>query len=114
MCRAYPHHAKMSVIDRKLMKMNMESISGCLPVGMGAFHIVHPPWFFGKIVFPIMKIVMPERMRKRVRVHVGSEEKVLNNLKKFGLEREVLPSDIGGDVLLDTDSWVQDMKSRGL
>ena len=42
------------------------------------------------------------------------EEKVLNNLKKFGLDREVLPSDIGGDVMLDTDSWVQDMKSRGL
>ena len=81
---------------------------------MGAFHIVHPPWFFGKIVFPIMKIVMPERMRKRVRVHVGSEEKVLNNLKEFGLDREVLPSDIGGDVMLDTDSWVQDMKTRGL
>jgi len=70
------------------MKMNMESISGCLPVRMGAFHIVHPPWFFGKIVFPIMKIVMPERMRKRVRVHWGWGEKVLNNLKEFGLDEQ--------------------------
>lgn len=166
---AYPHHAKISVIDRKLMKMNMESISGCLPVRIGepttctrasllcssrfittscamqsfagGFHICHPPWcaifememetlflvgyshnlslscanrFFGKIVFPIMKMVMPERMRKRVRVHVGTEQKVLDSLKAFGLDREVLPSELGGDVIIDTDSWIQDMKSRGL
>lgn len=111
---AHPQHVKPSVIDRKLMKLNMESLSGCIPVRMGGFHICHPPWFFGKIVFPIMRVVMPERMRKRVRVHSGSEEKVLDNLKDFGLGREVLPSEIGGDVILDTDSWLQEMKSRGL
>ena len=61
-----------------------------------------------------MKLFMPERMRKRVRVHSGSEEKVLEDLKEFGLEREVLPSDIGGDVVMDTDAWIQEMKSRGL
>mmetsp|Transcript_15258 Transcript_15258/g.33114 ORF Transcript_15258/g.33114 Transcript_15258/m.33114 type:complete len:329 (-) Transcript_15258:90-1076(-) len=110
----YPHHFKKSLIDRKLMKMNMESISGCVPIRMGGFHICHPPWFFGKIIFPIMKMVMPERMRKRVRVHSGSEEKVLGNLKEFGLSQEVLPSEIGGDVILDTDLWIQEMKSRGL
>lgn len=74
----------------------------------------HPPWFFGKVVFPLMKLIMPERMRKRVKVHVGSEEKVLENLESFGLAREVLPSEIGGDVIIDTESWMQDMKSRGL
>lgn len=111
---AYPHHFKKSLIDRKLMKMNMESISGCLPLRMGGFHVCHPPWFFGKIIFPIMRMVMPERMRKRVRVHVGSEDKVLENLKEFGLGREVLPSEIGGDVILDMDLWIQEMKSRGM
>ncbi|KAL7523867.1 hypothetical protein ACHAWF_000708, partial [Thalassiosira exigua] len=111
---AFPHNAKVSVVDRKLMKMNMESLSGCLPVRVGGFHICHPPWFFHKIVFPIMKLVMPDRMRKRVKVHAGSEEKVLENLKGYGLGKEVLPSDIGGHVSMDTASWVQEMKSRGL
>ena len=36
------------------------------------------------------------------------------DLKEFGLGREVLPSEIGGDVILDTDSWIQEMKSSGL
>jgi hypothetical protein len=67
----YPHHAKMSYLDRKLMKMNVESLSGCIPVRLGGFHICHLPWFFGKVAFPLMKLVMPERMRKRVRVMWG-------------------------------------------
>eukprot|EP00574_Skeletonema_japonicum_P012968 CAMPEP_0201713528 /NCGR_PEP_ID=MMETSP0593-20130828/339_1 /ASSEMBLY_ACC=CAM_ASM_000672 /TAXON_ID=267983 /ORGANISM="Skeletonema japonicum, Strain CCMP2506" /LENGTH=303 /DNA_ID=CAMNT_0048202685 /DNA_START=23 /DNA_END=934 /DNA_ORIENTATION=+ len=110
----YPHNAKISYVDRKLMKMNMEGITGCIPVRMGAFHICHPPWFFEKVVFPIIKVVMPDRMRKRLRTHCGSQEKVLESLKKFGLEREVLPSDIGGDVILDVDGWLQECKKKGL
>ena len=51
-----------------------------------------------------MKLFMPARMSKRIRVHVGSEDKVLEYLKQYGLERNVLPSDIGGDVVLETNS----------
>ena len=47
-------------------------------------------------------------------MHSGSEEKVLENLNEFGLGREVLLSEIGGDVILDTDAWIHEMKSRGL
>lgn len=57
---------------------------------------------------------MPPAMRKRIRVHDGSQELVLESLKKFGLDRTVLPSDIGGDVLLDTDAWLQECKKKGL
>ena len=101
---AFPHHTKISTVDRKLIKMNVESISGCLPIRVGGFHICHPPWFFGKVIYPLMKLFMPARMSKRIRVHVGSEDKVLEYLKQYGLERNVLPSDIGGDVVLETNS----------
>ena len=96
----WPHHVKISMVDRKLMKMNMESISGCLPIRVGGFHIVQPPWFFAKIVFPIMKVVMPERMRKRVRLHSGSEEKILEELKTFGMDKSVHPVRLEGMLYL--------------
>jgi len=111
---AHPQHAKISVVDRKLMKLNIESISGCIPIRIGGFHIVQPPWFFTKIVFPFMKVIMPDRMRKRVRVYSGGEAKILKELKEVGLGREVLPSEIGGDVILDIESWILEMTSRGL
>ena len=96
------------------MKINMESVSGAIPIRVGAFHICNPPWFFGKIIWPFMKLILPERMKKRMRVHTGSQDKVLDSLKEFGLDREVLPSEIGGDVIIDTDAFIHDMKSRGL
>lgn len=111
---AWPQHAKLHFVDRKLMKMNLDSMTGCIPIRLGGFHVCQPPWFFGKVVFPIMKMFMSERMRKRVRIHSGSEEKVLEDLKAFGLGKEVLPTEIGGDVILDTDKWMNDVKSRGL
>eukprot|EP00585_Thalassiosira_rotula_P016934 CAMPEP_0196193048 /NCGR_PEP_ID=MMETSP0911-20130528/49338_1 /TAXON_ID=49265 /ORGANISM="Thalassiosira rotula, Strain GSO102" /LENGTH=369 /DNA_ID=CAMNT_0041465265 /DNA_START=3 /DNA_END=1111 /DNA_ORIENTATION=- len=111
---AHPQHAKISVVDRKLMKLNIESISGCIPIRIGGFHIVQPPWFFTKIVFPFMKVIMPDRMRKRVRVYSGGEAKILKELKEVGLGREVLPSEIGGDVILDIESWILEMTSRRL
>ena len=98
---AYPHHLKLSYVDRKLMRMNMESLSGCIPVRLGALHVCHPPWFFAKIVFPIMKLVAGDRIRKRVRLHSGTEEKVLQDLEGFGLGKEVLPSELGGEVVLE-------------
>mmetsp|Transcript_11895 Transcript_11895/g.22206 ORF Transcript_11895/g.22206 Transcript_11895/m.22206 type:complete len:333 (-) Transcript_11895:217-1215(-) len=98
----YPHHVKLSYVDRKLLKMNLESMTGCIPVRLGALHICHPPWFFSKIVFPIMKIVMNERMRKRVRLHNGSKEDVLGELEGFGLSKRVLPVDIGGEVVVES------------
>lgn len=110
-----PRNAKISYVDRKLMKLNMESMTGCIPIRLGGFHVIHPPWFFGHVIFPIMKMIMPERMRKRVRVHnQGSDEKVLEALKKYGLERDVLPSDIGGNVILDMDGWLHESKKKGL
>ncbi|KAL7467082.1 hypothetical protein ACHAXS_007351 [Conticribra weissflogii] len=96
----YPHHVKLSHVDRKLLKMNMESMTGCIPIRLGALHICHPPWFFSKIVFPIIKIVVSERIRKRVRIHSGSKEDVLKELEGFGLSKKDLPVDIGGDVVL--------------
>ncbi len=96
----YPHHVKLSHVDRKLLKMNMESMTGCIPIRLGALHICHPPWFFSKIVFPIIKIVVSERIRKRVRIHSGSKEDVLKELEGFGLSKKDLPVDIGGEVVL--------------
>jgi hypothetical protein len=45
---------------------------------------------------------------------VGSEEKVLKELEEVGMGREVLPSEIGGDVVLDNDGWMHERKMAAL
>jgi CRAL/TRIO domain len=82
-------------------------------VRMSAFHICHPPTFF-KLIFPILKLFLGERLRKRIRVHSGDEEHVNASLVKLGLNNDILPSDLGGEVVLDFKNWLQERAAKGL
>ena len=109
----FPHHAQFSQFDRKLVASNAESMKGCLPVRVGAFHICHPPTFF-TIVFPIIKLLLGKRLRERIKVHTGSEEHVLERLARFGIPAESVPSDLGGAVVLNQKAWLEHRRESGL
>jgi hypothetical protein len=109
----FPHHAHFSQFDRKLVASNAESMKGCLPVRVGALHICHPPTFF-TIVFPIIKLLLGKRLRERIKVHTGSEAHVLERLACFGIPKESIPSDLGGDVVLNQKAWLKKRKESGL
>lgn len=72
----------------------LRSIHFCQPDSM--FHVIKPM---------IMHVCGP-RMRKRLRVHYGSNESVLQKLAEFGLSREKLPSALGGSLELDPVNWL--------
>ncbi len=107
----FPHHAKFSQFDRQLTKMNMAAMQGCLPVRLSAFHVVQPPSFFAAI-FPVIRLFLHERVKKRVFVHSGSKQQVLEALSKKGLSSEVLPVDIGGKVVLDQNKWLKTRRQQ--
>jgi hypothetical protein len=109
---ANPKNAKFSQFDQKQDSMIVASLKGILPMRLSEIHICNPPYFF-RILFPIVKIFLGERLRKRVNVHSGSDEKMLDRLDKFGLKREDLPSDLGGQIVLDHDGWLEDRKHDG-
>lgn len=91
-----PAKATMSQFDRKLDKLIMNSVFGCLPVRFSAVHICHPPLFFG-IIWPIIKTFMPKRLRQRVHVHSGTSEHILNLLcTKYSFRLEDIPKDLNG------------------
>jgi hypothetical protein len=110
---AYPKHVHITQVDRKLMKLNMESIKGCIPVRLAAFQICHPPEIFS-IIFPLIKLFLGERLRKRIKVHSGSDEHVLEQLSKYGLTKDCLPTELGGAIVLDHDNWLSERKSSSL
>jgi hypothetical protein len=110
---AYPHHAKLSQIDRPLIKMNIESIKGCIPVRQSGSHICHPPSFVS-LLLPILKVFMGERLRKRLQIHSGSTGKVLQHIAAYGLPKEAMPTDLGGDAVVDHLHWLELRRTSGL
>ena len=109
-----PGRAKFSNFDRSVAKLMAGSIKGALPVRVSAIHVIHPPTFF-KLIWPIMKVLLSERLRKRLNLHSGSDEVVLKKLnEKFGLELHMLPKEVGGHVTVDHKGWLQHRSESSL
>jgi hypothetical protein len=105
---AFPQKAKASQVDRKQIQMNVESFRGYLPVRLSAIHLCHPPTFF-HLIFPLISMFLGDRLRKRIRIHSGKVQHVLEGLEsKYGLTRDKLPLEIGGDVELNHELWLRD------
>lgn len=109
----YPRNAKLTQVDRTLMKMNMECIRGCIPVRISALFLCQPPTFFA-VIFPLIRLFLGERLRKRINVVSGSDEEVVEELAKFGLTRDCIPADLSGNVVLDHESWLEERKASDL
>jgi hypothetical protein len=110
---SFPVHAKLSQFDHPLTKMNMESFKGCIPVRQSGLHVCYPPSFVF-FLWPIFKLFMRERLRKRVHMHSGSTEKVMKHMAAFGLPRESIPTDVGGEAEVDHLSWLEHRRTCGL
>ena len=78
---------------------------------MSAIHLCQPPSFVS-IILPIVKIFMGERLRKRINIHTGDLDKVQASLSKYGINAEILPSDLNGKVELNREDWVSNRMSE--
>jgi hypothetical protein len=110
---AWPHHAKFAQYDRGLTKLVFGSIQGALPTRLSAIHFCQPPaWFH--IVFPIMKLFMTDRTKKRIKAHYGSTAEIVAKLEPFGLSKDDLPEQLGGTIQLDVVKWLEQRRAAGL
>jgi len=89
------------------------SLKGSLPLRLSAYHIIQPPpWSLAFI--PLLKVLMGERLRKRIMFQTGNREDVVGRLEGFGLSRKDLPKEIGGERVLDMDAFFGERKVAGL
>lgn len=106
----YPQNAKLSQFDRNLEANLMESLEGILPLRVASMQICHPPSIV-KIILPIIKLLMGERLRKRIKIHTGKS--VSEKLAKYGLDVDKLPIELGGKYQVDHDAWLEARKNAG-
>ena len=98
--------------DFRMVRM-IASVRGALPLRLSAYHIVHPPSWVSMFL-PLLSLLLGERLRKRILIHVGSKEKVIERLSGYGLNRMDIPKEIDGDRIVDTTAFLDRRESAGL
>ncbi|CAB9512436.1 tocopherol transfer protein [Seminavis robusta] len=89
--------ASLSLLDKELVRVAALSVTGCIPVRLSGIHGLYPPAVFW-VIYPVVKVLLGERLRKRAKFHSGSKKKVLAELAKYGLDSTKLPKLIGGEL----------------
>ncbi|CAB9518712.1 tocopherol transfer protein-like [Seminavis robusta] len=107
-------YIRLSLFDKEFARVTALSVAGCLPVRLSGIHGYYPPKVFF-IILPFLKFFLGERLRERIRLHGGENmEKVRAGMAKYGLVERVLPTNVGGEVELSHESWLQERRLAGL
>uniref|UniRef100_A0A7R9VW06 CRAL-TRIO domain-containing protein n=1 Tax=Pseudictyota dubia TaxID=2749911 RepID=A0A7R9VW06_9STRA len=107
----HPKHASINQFDPVLHRSVLALLDDFSPVIGRAIHLCHPDPRFHVYSY-VQKFQFGSKMRKRFQVHYGSTENVLNKLSSFGLGRERLPCELGGDLKLDSVRWMAEQMTR--
>ena len=104
--------ASFSLFDHELCRVIALSVAGCIPMRLSGIHGCQPPLVFWAI-FPILKILLGEKLRKRVMFHSGgsSHTVFLEGLAKYGLAQDVIPIELGGMATIDHVKWLETRRS---
>ena len=108
----WPYKERWDQPNRQFLSLLASSVKGALPVRLSAIHVCqHKPIF--NLLIPLVKFFMGERLRKRLRFHSGSNDQVRTALAPYGLTKNVLPTELGGDVELQQEKWLAARKQAG-
>ena len=80
----------------------------CVPIRFRAVHACNAPWFIRNVFFPILKYVLGKSFRQRLVSHAGTEQEVLASLDKFLIARDCVPRELGGNLVVDTRSFLHE------
>ena len=101
----FPRH-----FDRKLVQSLASSIRGVLPVRVSAIHIFNAPYLF-EVLFDVVSVLLGERITKRIKMYSGDD--LVEQIEKFGVHSDVLPVDLGGEVVVDQNAWLCEREQTG-
>ena len=84
----------------------MASVGICIPYHVRAVHLCHPSAIGYYVIFPVLKTFVGKHVRLRFKIHKGSDDEIVGILGGFCLPKECIPTDLGGDLVVDMEAFV--------
>ena len=105
--------ADTSGVSRKCFKRQSakyfaRAVNDVFPIRICSMHNCNANPLMTYLIFPVFQRLMPKNIRLRIRLHRSTGEDLLRSLAEFNLPRDRLPSDLGGNVVLDINQFLID------
>lgn len=88
-------------------------MSYCWPVKLISNHLCCPPSEILRVK-PLVHSFVSKEFRARTLVHDVPEDEIPQVLWSFGIQSEMLPTQMQGTVLLDLDDWIDNRRAAEL
>jgi len=84
------------------------------PIRKCSSHVCCPDSYTLRILKPIVFATKDKEARARTLFHTVPEGQLLSVLSNYGLEKDMLPTDVGGSMKFDQRSWIEDRRAAEL
>ena len=78
----------------------------CWPMNFLANHQCGASSIISRIVRPVMQALMDRRGRSRMVIHNGPQKEILDELSAYGILKDMLPTEMGGEVKFSQSEWI--------
>ena len=84
------------------------------PIRFCSFHACCPPSFVHRFVKPIIFAMKDKESRSRTMFHDVPESKILEVMASYGIMKDMLPTDMGGNLEFDQTEWIANRRASEL
>ena len=100
--------------DRKVYDRMEYFETNAFPIRNCAFHICCAPSFVYRILKPILYAVKDKESRSRSLFHDVPESKIFDVLSSYGINKDMLPTDMGGTLQFGQCEWIASRRAAEL
>ena len=83
----------------------------CWPIKTMPTHICCAPKILVKILKPIINAVLDKEARMRLLMHNVPESEIPEVLTRYGIFKDMLPTEMGGTIRLDHSEWIANRRA---
>lgn len=103
---------QLSKWDPAVMKGYVDSIRFSLPTRLASGHVINPPTLI-RVMFRIIDL-FAGNLRAVRKTHTGTPEQIVKQLEGYGITKDVVPKELGGDLVIKHEEWLKQRRECGL
>ena len=107
-------HTTLWDYDSKVYDRMLRFFADCWPVRIVSCQICCPPWYYVRMVKPIIFAVSDKHIRSRFVIHSIPESQLLKALARYGILKDMLPVDMGGTIEFNQSEWIANRRCTEL